>query len=234
VIDLPEIQNINYNQYVKLVGTAHFTKRSLEDAYNAVKYYEPNEIALELDLERFRHLKASTQDISRYQNVCEFIGAADAIGNVDANIWLIDMAQQQIQKRIDESMTPMERSNLRFIIYPHIHENPVLLWENGYKQRVINKTKMQIEKSRRYYPSLWRVLIDERNTLMAARTAWVITSSLEKDENPKILVFVGAAHTDGIEYLLKDPIRIKENLEKYNILFSEPTLIRRISIHDFA
>ena len=232
--DVPEIRNIDYNQHVRLVGTAHFTRRSLEDAHKYVQTYEPNEIALELDLERFRHLDAAPLKGSRWplrKRVCEFIGASNALGNTDANIWLIDMTEEQIRERINEFMTPIERSNLRYTPY-HYYQNPVVLWEKGYKQKVIDNTKRQIEKERRYVPSLWRVLIDERNTLMAARTAWIINSSLERKERPRVLAFVGAAHTDGIRELLQDPIRIKKNLEEYQLSYTEPALVRRISIQE--
>ena len=89
--------------------------------------------------------------------------------------------------------------------------------------------KRMIEKDRRNNPSLWRVLIDERNTLMAARTAWIVNQKMDNKEKPKLLAFVGAAHTDGIKKLLKDPILIKNNLKEYNLSFTKPSLIRRTS-----
>lgn len=230
---MPRIQNINYNQYVKLIGTAHFTKRSLEDAYKSVELYEPTEIVLELDLERFRYLNAAPLKRSRrypHEKVCEFIGASDALGNTDANIWLIDMTEKQIIERINENMTPLERYNLHYSSNRYLNENPVLLWEKGYKQRVIENTKRQIENDRRFNPSLWKVLIDERNTIMAARTAWIVNRNLDNEEKPKILALVGAAHTDGIRELLQDPACIKKNLEEHRLSFTEPTLIRRVSV----
>ena len=230
--NVSKIKNVNYNAYVKLVGTAHFTRRSLEDSYKYVKSYEPNEIALELDLERFKRLNVDSTKASRWtlhKQVCEFIGASNALGNTDANIWLIDMTEKQIRERINELMTPIERSNLRYIPY-YYSQNPVILWEKGYKQRVIDNTRRQIEIERRYIPSLWRVLIDERNTLMAARTAWILNNNLDRKERPRMLAFVGAAHVDGIRELLQKPIHIKENLEKYQLSYTEPDMIRKISI----
>ena len=69
--------------------------------YKSVKSFEPNELALELDLVRFRQLDVAFLKKSRqslHQKVCEFIVAFNALGNVDADIWLIDMTERQIKE----------------------------------------------------------------------------------------------------------------------------------------
>jgi pheromone shutdown protein TraB len=216
-----------------LIGTAHFTIRSVEEVQQYVNIYNPNEIALELDPERFKQLNIRSlhkSSSSTYKKMCEFIVASNTLGNIDANIWLIDMTQKQITERINMLITPFEKYNQYYKSQIYLQENPILLWEKGYKQRVINNTKRMIEKDRRNNPSLWRVLIDERNTLMAARTAWIVNQKMDNEEQPKLLAFVGAAHTDGIKKLLKDPILIKNNLKEYNLSFTKPSLIRRTSI----
>jgi len=80
-------------------------------------------------------------------------------------------------------------------------------------------------------PHVWRVLIDERNALMAVRLAWIASEKLREDEEPKILALVGAAHVDGIKALLKEPMAIKEDLRRLSLTFTPPMLIRRISVN---
>jgi len=65
---------------------------------------------------------------------------------------------------------------------------------------------------------------------MAARLAWITTQSLKAERNPKVLVLVGAAHVNGIKFLLRNPMAIKENLRQLELPFTPPTLIRRIQI----
>lgn len=77
---------------------------------------------------------------------------------------------------------------------------------------------------------VWRVLIDERDTLMAARLAWIASESLKAEENPNILALVGAAHVKGIESLLRNPMALRENLRWLELPFTPPTLVRRIQI----
>ncbi len=228
-----EILNINYNKHVDMVGTAHFTRRSVNDAYETIKSLKPNDVALELDWRRFQLLNSACSNCLKRGSckaICEFTGATEALGNADANIWLIDMTEQEMKRRIRDRMTPFERSRMGFQIYPKAYENPIWLWEKGFKERVINNTKREIEAGRKLFPSVWWVLIDERNALMAARLAWITSKNLEEGKNSKTLAFVGAAHVEGIRDLLKNPYIIREQLRKSNLSFTEPTLIRRVSI----
>ena len=228
-----EIFNINYNQYVDIVGTAHFTRRSINDAYESIKSLNPKDVAIELDLRRFKHLNTAClgcPKISSCKGLCEFTVAAEALGNVDANIWLIDMTEQEIRRRIRSRMTPSERTRMGFQLYHEVDEDPIWLWEKGFKDRVINRSKKQIEDSRQFFPSVWRVLIDERNVLMAARLAWIASKNLNEGKNPKILAFVGAAHVEAIRDLIINHLLIKGQLRKFNLMFTEPTHIRRVTI----
>lgn len=228
-----EIHNVDYNNYVSLVGTAHFTKRSLYDAYQAVKRLQPTDLAVELDLKRFRILSAACWTCVRRRTcttTCEFIGATEALGNVDADIWLIDMSEREIGQRIRRLTTPTWIFRVTFPFF--FQEDEVTrLWEQGFKDEVVNTYRRKLERLRERAPVVWRVLIDERNTVMAARLAWIASEKLREDKEPNILTFVGAAHVEGIKELLSTPFTIKENLRKLGLTFKPPTLIRRISVN---
>ena len=97
---MAEILNIDYNDYVELIGTAHFTRRSINDAYESLASFHPQDIALELDWRLFRKLNTACLSCPRRASrngLCEFIAATDALGNADANIWLIDMTEQEMR-----------------------------------------------------------------------------------------------------------------------------------------
>jgi pheromone shutdown protein TraB len=127
-------------------------------------------------------------------------------------------------------MTPFERSRRHLPLRYSTKENPVWLWEQGYKEQVINNSKRQIEMGRRYFPSVWGVLIDERNALMAARLPSIASKALDTGKEPDILTFVGAAHVEGIKDLLHHPLQIRKQLQTFNLSFTEPTLIRRVAV----
>ncbi len=228
-----EIYNVNYNKFVSLVGTAHFTRRSLYDAYEAVRRLQPTDLAIELDMKRFRILNNACSLCPKRGTCtakCEFIGATEALGNIDANIWLIDMSEQEIRQRIQHLTTP---TWIYLVRIPFVNEEDEVtqLWEEGYKTEVLNSYQRRLENLRRQAPTVWHVLLDERNTLMAVRLAWIATERLREEEQPNILALVGAAHVEGIKELLKQPITIKENLKRFSLAFTPPTLIRRISVN---
>jgi len=228
-----EIFNTDYNKHVDIVGTAHFTIRSINDAYESIRSLKPKDVALELDWSRFHLLNTACLTCPRKgscDGICEFTGAAEALGNVDANIWLIDMTEQEMRFRIRSRMTPFDRTRRGFQVHHNVDEDPIWLWERGFKNRVIKNSKRQTEDLRKIFPSVWRVLIDERDTLMAARLAWIASQSLDLEKKTKILTFVGAAHVEGIINLLRNPVLIKENLRKFNLPFTEATLIKRVFI----
>lgn len=232
-----EILNVDYNEYVDLVGTAHFTRRSISDAYQAIKSLKPEDVALELDRRRFQLLNTACLTCPKRGSctgICEFTGAAEALGNVDANIWLIDMTQEEMHRRIRSQMTYRERKRIGSRVPRLNSENPIRLWEKGFKDRVINNSKRELEALRKSLPSVYRVLIDERNALMAARLASIASQKLDKEKNCNILTFVGAAHVEGIKNLLENPILIKEQLRKFNLSFTKPTLIRRVAVQEIG
>jgi pheromone shutdown protein TraB len=227
-----EIYNVDYNEYVSLLGTAHFTKRSLHDAYEAVRRLQPSDLAIELDLNRFKVLNNSCSICpkrSACDAKCEFIGATEALGNVDANIWLIDMSEHEIGQRIRRLTTP---TWIYLVRIPFVHEDDEITrwWERGFKDEVLNSYRERLENLRRHAPAIWRVLIDERDTLMAVRLAWIATEKLREKGESSILALVGAAHVEGIKDLLRNPAVIRENLKRLGLSFTPPTLIRRISV----
>jgi len=238
-----EIHDLNYNDYVTLLGTAHFTKRSVQEAYESVERLKPTDLAIELDLQRFNVLNGTCASCPKHSDCdrkCEFVGATDALGNADASIWLIDMSEYEIAIRIRSAAYPWSSSGWGYITYMPVsffydhdedsEEDEVSLWERGFKQKVLDASQKRLNTLRRRAPAVWRVLIDERNALMAARLAWVVSKNLDEEKTPKILAVVGAAHVDGIKSLLADPSAIKESMQRLGLRFSPPTQIKRVEI----
>jgi len=229
-----EIYNTDYNNFIHILGTAHFTRRSIQEAHQAVEKTGTKDLAIELDPRRFNLLNSVCLTCPRHgtcKTKCEFIEASEALGNVDANIWLIDMSENQIRERIRQLMTPIEASRGAFPVLSIMGDRELpWLWERGYKDEVIRSSQKRLEALRRAFPSVWRVLIKERNALMAARLAWIASKRMDERKKPNILALTGAAHVEEIKELLKNPINIKENLRGLRLPFSLPTLIRRVGI----
>ena len=145
-----QIFNVDYNQYVDMVGTAHFTRRSIDDAYESIKSLNPKDVDIELDWKRFKHLNTACIGCPKKglcKGLCEFTAASEALGNVNANIWLTDITEQEIRRRIRSRMTSSERARIGFLLFQNSDEDSVWLWEKGYKDEVKNNSKKKLKLS---------------------------------------------------------------------------------------
>ncbi len=230
-----EIYNVDYTKFINILGTAHFTRRSLREARRAVEATGTKDLAIELDLRRFSLLNGACSTCPKIGTCtakCEFIEASEALGNVDANIWLIDMSEEEMSRRVWRLPQPQIPRRF-FFPFPRTGDNDIpWLWEKGFKEEATRRSMENLEKLRIIAPNLCRVLIEERNALMAARLAWIATKRMDEREEPNILALVGAAHVQGIKKLLENPETIKESLQALSLPCSPPTLIRRISVRN--
>jgi len=228
-----EIYNVDYNNFINILGTAHFTRRSFQEARRAVETTKTRDLAVELDLKRFSVLNGACSMCSKRgvcTAKCEFIEASEALGNMDANIWLIDMSEEEMRNRV-WSLSNNWAPHRSFHPFRGFGDNDIpWLWEKGYKEEATRRSMENLERLRIVAPNLSRVLIEERNALMAARLAWITTKRMDEGEKPNILALVGAAHVQGIKRLLENPETIKESLQALSLPYSPPTLIRRISV----
>jgi pheromone shutdown protein TraB len=230
-----EIYNMEYNDFVDLLGTAHFTRRSIEEARRAVETTGTKDLAIELDLRRFSLLNGRCSTCAKRgicTTKCEFIVASDALGNVDANIWLIDMSEEEMRRRVWRLHNSWAHHR-SFYPFHEAGDNDVpWLWEKGFKEEATRRSMDNLERLRTVAPNICRVLIEERNAIMAARLAWIATKRMDEGEKPNILALVGAAHVQGIKRLLENPKTIRESLQALSLPYSPPTLIRRISVRN--
>ena len=129
-------------------------------------------IAHELDWRRFRKLHTvylSCPRLASCNDLCEFIAVTNALGNVDSNIWLIDMTEQEMRQRI-RAVRLLSRD--RILAFKDIvMQLKTQFWERGLKERVLQVSRREITQNRRFFPSVWRDMIDEKNALMAVRLA---------------------------------------------------------------
>ncbi|MEM3727443.1 MAG: TraB/GumN family protein, partial [Candidatus Bathyarchaeia archaeon] len=163
---------------------------------------------------------------------CEFIKATEALGNIDANIWLIDMSEEDMLYRIQRLNPSISQAQLTYALNIIKDEELPWLWEKGFKNEALKRSIKRLEILQKISPQIWRVLIEERNALMAARLAAIASNIIENDETPNILALMGAAHVEGVKKLLENPILIQSTLKKLDLQYSPPTLIRRIRLQN--
>jgi len=161
----------------------------------------------------------------------EFVAATDAFGNRDGDIWLLDWSIEQIDRRVRMTLTPQELWRWRSVssdISPYEIKGAGL-WEAGLKDEALHYLDFTTSAMREYFPSLYRVLIIERNLLMAGRLMEV--ESQLADPQARLPVLMGMAHIEGVRELLREPERVSEGFDRYGLNYSSPIRIRRARVN---
>src|SRR5712692_4063570 len=216
------------------VGTAHFTGRSIYDTIQAASSGLHSGVAVELDRARFDGLNRMGYSVGpqlRARAEGEFVAATDAFGNRDGDIWLLDWSIEEIDRRVRRTLTPQELWRWRSFssgLFPY-EVKGAPLWEAGMKDEALHYLDFTTRAMHEDLPSLYRVLIVERNLLMASRLMEV-ESQLAGPQG-RLLVLMGMAHIDGVRELLREPEGVREGFDRYGLNYSSPIRIRRARVN---
>ena len=220
---------MNYKN-LTIMGTSHIAKQSLEDVEKEIENKKPDIIALELDRRRLYSLfkkpgKIRIYDIKRVgikgfifsligawaeKKLGKIVGvapgsemkkAAGLARNYDIKIALIDQDIEITLKRFSKSLTWKEKWNFIVDVLKAIFVRKKIIEFDLTKvpsKKVIKKLVGQVKKR---YPNIYKVLIEERNHVMADN----IKKIMETYPDKKILAIIGAGHEDDILELIKKP-----------------------------
>ena len=213
-----------------IIGTSHIAKQSLEDVEKAIVDGKPDIIALELDRRRLYSLfknpgKIRIYDIKRVgikgfifsligawagKKLGKMVGVAPgsemkkAVRLAKKNkikLALIDQDIEVTLKRFSKSLTWGEKWNFIVDVIKSIFVRKEVIEFDLTKvpsKKVIKKLVDQVKKR---YPNIYKVLIEERNEVMAEN----LRKIMEIYPDKKILAIIGAGHEDDILELIKKP-----------------------------
>ncbi|MEK6856811.1 MAG: TraB/GumN family protein [Nanoarchaeota archaeon] len=210
-------------QNLIIIGTSHIAIESVEEVTKAIQELKPDVIAMELDLNRFKRLasgkkhKLKLSDIGQKGFLINLIGsyierylgkkvgvlpgsemkkAIDLAKKDGIKLALIDQDINITLKRLKESFTFKEKLRLIKTIFlaPFSVQKIKLDLRKVPEQKLINQLTLQVKKD---YPSVYNVLIEERNKVMSVRLIRLM------QENKKVLAIVGAGHVLGMEKIIR-------------------------------
>ena len=223
------------NQNLKIIGTSHIAKQSINEIKNAFEQMQPDIVALELDRKRFIAL---TQDKTKkttlpnpfrigfrgflfsifgrfvQQRLGKQVGVEPGEEMLTAiklakknkrHIALIDRDIELTMRRFSKAMTWKERFRIASDVIKGIFFKKKDIQKLGIESIDISKVpsskiiKLLLREVKTRYPGLYRVLVEERNLIMANS----LRKIMEKEPDKKVLAIVGAGHLEGIEELLK-------------------------------
>ncbi len=113
------------------------------------------------------------------------------------------MSEKDMQYRIKRLIPSISQLQLIYVLSMIKDEELPWLWEKGFKKEALNRSQKQLEYLKKISPQIWRVLIEERNALMAARLASIVSNIIERGGKPNVLALIGAAHVEGVKKLKK-------------------------------
>jgi len=240
---------------IRIVGTAHVSAQSVEDVRKAIEEFQPNVVAVELDLARYHALKKDAKEPS----------VADVLEVKNFNQLLIQWILSYLQRKIGvdvgvepgaEMKAAIEEAEQRRIpvslVDRDIRLTLLRFWQS---LRIIGKIKMffalvvsiaevdeleaidieqmkeqpvidmVMEEFRKFSPEGARSLIDERDAFIAHNLI-----RLKEQDAGRILAVVGAGHVNGIKRYLDAP----ETLPPFESLTSQPKSFPWALVFGFA
>lgn len=211
-----------------IIGTSHIAKQSLDEVTGKIESLKPDIIALELDKKRFSALLSESKRMPTFHDIMRIgiagylfslIGAwaekklgkeVGVLPGVEMKraielakkyrlaIVLIDEDIEAILRKISSSLTWREKLNFIGDIAKAVFKKTSIEFDLAKvpEKEIIKKLIKDVKKR---YPNLYRVLITDRNKLMAKR----LKGLMEKNHDKNILAIVGAGHVEGIMGLIK-------------------------------
>jgi len=220
---------------IKIIGTSHISPESIKKVENVILKEKPDIVAVELDRKRlFALLQKGKRQKLRFRDIkrvgfkgwmfaqigawaerklgakvgvspgAEMLKAIAAAQQIGAKIALIDQDIEITLRKFSKSLSWKEK----WTFVKDVFKGVVL--RKGVKidlskvpsQKVIKKLIADVKKR---YPNVHRVLIEERNELMAQRLARIMKDMPEE----KVVAVIGAGHEKEISKLLKKYLKAK-------------------------
>ena len=224
---------------ITLVGTGHIFKIA-EPVTFIIKNIWPDAVLVELDVSRYNAITSSEtaennystwayRKMAKYQKKmaaeydskvgAEFIAAVETGKIIGAAIEFIDTNAHQTMERVWKEMSFRERMRFRFSLIGDRFRSKKKADDT--MQDFAENEEKYFEAMRKRYPTLVRILIDERNVHMSEK----IKEASAKYEN--IVAVIGDGHVEGIAKLIGEAsvrkIRLKTlmDTESMNSLRAE-------------
>lgn len=221
---------------VYVIGTSHIAKESVDAVKDFIAKQKPDIVAVELDASRLAALnsktrpKPSLKDIRRIglngflfsllggwieRKLGEKVGVSPGSEMLSAirlaqqsgvKIALIDQNIEITLRRFSQVFSWKEKWNLFIDIVKGIVWRKSVLSFDISKVPTSQMISKLLKEVKLRYPNLYRVLITERNEVMAQRLAKLSADFSEK----RILAVVGAGHESELLLLVKKYLNIKD------------------------
>ncbi len=217
---------MSYLRYVRVIGTMHVSPESRENVRELIIHEKPHGIAVELDRPRFLSMKSKQKMnlgeavklgrrgfmayvLARVEEKLgeefgmmpggEMVEAINLAEHFHIPLFLIDEDINVIMAKI---LNAPLREKLMLLFESLAVFIPLHAGDEG-EVDVMDEYRTMMTQFRRRYPYLYRVLVEERNEIMARNLISVVDSfRMHGVKKPRIVAVVGLGHKAGIEKIL--------------------------------
>ena len=216
-----------------IIGTSHIAKQSIKEVQDVIAKEKPDIVALELDRNRLAALLSKKKEKIKLRHMkqvgvkgwlfsvigawvekklgdkvgvspgSDMLAAFKAAKKVKARVALIDQDIEVTLKRFSKELSWKEKWHfLVDIVKGILTRNPQIGFDLSTvpTQATINKLIKQVKKR---YPNIYKVLITERNKVLASN----LTNLIVRFPDKKIVAIVGAGHEKDILNLIKRKLK---------------------------
>lgn len=232
----------NVGDRVVLVGVAHVFPESMDEVTRVISEEKPQIVAVELCRSRYielmkepeerRSIQTGFSTSALFAKVLNFfqerigqetgmmpgeemLAAIQKADEIGAEVSLIDRNISLTLQRLMDKMSFWEKCKLAAeLLFSFLYRGDGLKYEDLNEEEVIDRL---IETLRDTSESVYKVLIEERNSYMAERISRLLDS-----RNGKVVCVVGAGHLRGLEEQLE--IRLNEKFQGWDEIEYEWTI----------
>ena len=213
------------------LGTSHIAKQSLNEVKRHIEEEKPDIIALELDKRRLPALMSKTprkMEIGSIRHIglkgfifslfgawaerklgklvgvapgSEMKQAVKIAKKENIELALVDQDIEVTLQRLSKAITWKEKMNFLIDVIKALFTRKRLIEFDLTTVPDKKIIKELTNKLKERYPNVYKVLIEERNSVIAGNIKKLMHSNLDK----KILVILGAGHIDDVLELIKEP-----------------------------
>lgn len=218
---------MSYLRYVRVIGTMHVSPRSREEVQREIERIKPNAVAVELDVLRLQSMisgrKADLGEslkIGRAGLVSylltkleeklgeefgmapggEMLAAIETARRMGIPLLLID---EDIRIIMEKILKAPWREKFLVALEGSLIFLPGIGGEIVGESDILASYREMMREFRLRYPYLFRVLVEERNEIMARNLRSAVDELLIRGtKKPRVVAVVGMGHKPGIEHIL--------------------------------
>ena len=230
-LKIPRLFSIVKYKNLTIIGTSHIAKQSIEEVRNTIEKEKPDIIALELDNQRLYALMNRKKQKASIYNIWRvgFKGFLFSLIGAWAEKKLGEIVGVSPGAEMKKAVRLAKKNKIKIALIDQNIEitlmrfSRTLSWRERwyffvdlFKAFILRKKEIEfdlntvpdemlirklINKVKERYPNVYKVLVEERNIIMADN----LSKLMDENKDKKILAIIGAGHEKELVDLIKKP-----------------------------